>query len=250
MTHWVREEERKSAGRGPLVEAAGKVEGIAPRDDFRDFAGVGGADGKVEDAAGSGGGEEGHFGFEFKMMAGGEPGAEPGAADEAEAALAVGDAGAAEEGGHGAIGPAAGEGHAGGVGEAVADNEVGVMAKVPEAFEVAGIMLAVTVEEKEPVDGGAGAAQGMTEGGGFAVARAGEGEDFGAGPGGEAGSVVAAGVIDDADCETGAAATAHDAADGGGLVAGRDENQGGGLGAGGVVHRRGPIRRPRACRLG
>src|SRR5882762_205359 len=64
-------------------KAAGKVERVAPRDNLRFFAGIGGGDGKVEDAAGAGRGEERHFALELEMMAHGEPGTEPGAADEA-----------------------------------------------------------------------------------------------------------------------------------------------------------------------
>ncbi len=198
------------------------------------LVGVEGGDGEVDEAGGTRGGEEGHFGFELEVVAAGEPRAEPGAADEAEAALAVGDAAVAQESGHGAIGPAAQKRHAMGVGEAVADDEVGVVAQFPKAVEIGGAMLAVAVEEEEPFDSGGEPGQGVAEGGGLAVVRAGEGDDLGAGGGGEAGGGVATGVVEDEDGEAGAAACAHDAGNGGGFVAGGNEDEGavlrGGLG--------------------
>ena len=136
----------------PLTkQAARKVEGVAQGNDFRFFAGVGGGDGKIENASGSGGGEQRHFGFKLKMMTRGEPGPEPRSADETESALAIEDAAAAQQGGHPAVGPAAQERHARGIGKAIADNEVGVVAHAPEAFEIGGVMLAVAVDEKYPL---------------------------------------------------------------------------------------------------
>jgi len=234
-------------------EASGEVEGVAPGENFRDFAGIRRADGEVQDAAGAGGGEKGHFGFELEMIAGWEPWAEPRAADEAETALTVDDAAAAEQGGHRAIGPAAEGGHVRGIGETVADDEVGVMAESPEAIKVAGVMLSVAVEEEEPVDGSGDTTKSMAEGGGFAVARAGKGENLGTGAGGKKVGGIGSVVVDDPHGETGEAASGDDLGDGGGFVAGGDEHQGAGLGAGGIVRARGGncgpwAKQPRACR--
>ena len=208
-------------------ETAGKIERVAPRNDFRFFAGVGGGDGKVEDASGPDGGEQRHFGFKLKVMAGGEPIAEPVAAHETKSALAVENAATAQQGRHGAIGPSAQERHAGGIGKAIADDEVGIVAQPPEAFEISGMMLAVAIEKEEPIDGIGHPAQDVMERGCLAVVRSGKRENFRTALRGEKGGGVAAGVVDDRDRKAGATAAAHDLADGGGLVAGGDENTSG-----------------------
>ena len=229
----------------PSQEAAGEIEGVAPRDDLRLFAGVGGGDGDIPDAGRTGGGDERHFGFKLEMVPGGKPGAEPGTADKAVTALAVGDAATMKKRGHEAIGPAAKDRHARGIGEAVADDEVGMGAQAPKAGEIGGVMLAITVEEEDPLDGRGQSIQRMMQRSSLAVMRAGKRKDFRASLRGERGSVVAAGIVDDPDGKACMAATAHNLPDGVRLVAGGDENEGGCLRVGRSA---GAIRQPRACR--
>jgi len=105
-------------------------------------------------------------------------------------------------------------------------NKIGVMAHVPKAFEISRVMLAIAIEEEEPVDGIRQMGKGVTECGSLAVRSSRKGENFGASFGSQAGRIIAAAIVDDADRKTGVATSANNAGDGGRFVAGRNKDQG------------------------
>ena len=86
-----------SCPRDGAQQAPREIQRVAPRHDLRFLVRVGGGDGEIDDAARMRGGEQRHLGFKLEVMPGGQPRAEPRAAHEAEAALAVDDAAAAQE---------------------------------------------------------------------------------------------------------------------------------------------------------
>ena len=141
-----------------------------------------------------------------------------------------------------------------GIGKTVADDKVRVVTQVPEALEVGGIVLAIAVEKKYPVDRRRQMDQRMAQRGRLAVMPARQREDFSPGLGGEMGRRIATAIVDDGDGKARRHATAHDLADGGGFIARRNQHRGHGAArgyrvVGGPVGGVRNVRQPRGCRL-
>ncbi|MEI9998619.1 MAG: hypothetical protein WDO13_05360 [Verrucomicrobiota bacterium] len=106
-----------------------------------------------------------------------------------------------------------------------ADDEVGAFARGPEAREIGRVVLAVGIHEEEPAGRGGRGPERLAQRGRLAVVRPAVGEHRRAGlPRQQRGGVAAAVVDHGHERETGRAAAPHDRSDGGGLVAGGDEN--------------------------
>ncbi len=113
------------------------------------------------------------------------------------------------------------------------------------------MMLSIAIQKEQPLEIIGQPGHGVMEGGGLAVLRSGQREDFGPGFFREESSVVSTGVIDDENGKTSGDATADNMSDGGGFVAGGDEDEGGAAhdGISWRSYATPDARRPRECIL-
>jgi len=164
-----------------LQQTTGKIQGIAPGNDFRALAGISGGDGKIDNTAGTPCGQERNFGFKLEVMPARKPGTQPRAADEPETALAIVNASTAKQRGHGVIGPTTQGRHMRRIGQTIADHKIGTVTQIPKAFKIGGMMLAVAVEKEEPFDGIGQGSERVPQGGGLAVMGSARGENLSSG---------------------------------------------------------------------